>query len=69
MKCSECKFAFPNELVNPVVVNSMKKNVCGVCALNIIRKAHANPNYQFSDGGRAKDIYDATVQYRMDHQS
>lgn len=58
-KCSECKENFPLELVQPICVDGAYAPVCGVCALEIVRRVHGIPTYMFS-GEVARDIYERT---------
>ncbi len=60
MKCQKCKEDFPGDCVSEMCINGRYINVCGVCALEIIRHEHRMPNYMFN-GPQAKAIYDRAL--------
>ncbi len=63
MTCSECKKAFPDDLVQPMCVNGDYIDVCGICALQVTREVHGIPDYEFSPGSMAAEIYNQTKAY------
>lgn len=63
-KCRKCKEKFPSDLVQPMCVNGKYIDVCGVCALETVREAHGIPDYTFTEGGMAEDLYMRTKTYK-----
>ncbi len=59
-KCSQCKQKFPDDLVQPMCVDGDYINVCGVCALNVVREVHGVPDYEFPEDSVARYTYDRT---------
>jgi hypothetical protein len=64
LKCSKCKEKLPDDLVQPMFVINTYINVCGVCALEIVRETHNIPSYQFSRGSIARETYERTKAYK-----
>jgi hypothetical protein len=62
-RCPQCREEYPDDCVNHLTINNDVVLVCALCALEMLRKAHHNPNYEFT-GPVAKRLYDTCHELR-----
>jgi hypothetical protein len=63
--CPECKEDYPAHLVQEINVNGIYKHVCGICALEVIRNVHHQPDYEFRPFTTACHIYEQCLTVRQ----
>lgn len=68
LQCRKCKEKLPDDLVQPLFIDSECVSVCGICALAVIRELHNIPSYKFTPGSIARDVYDRAVAYKHEKQ-
>lgn len=62
-RCQKCRNQYEDRLVNEMSIDppEVRVKLCGVCALNAMRKAHGNRSLVFHPGSMADAIYMETV--------
>lgn len=61
--CDECGRKVPNDLINALVENDGKKDMCAVCGLKAMNKAMGLPEDAPFSGRLAKRFYKLTVKH------